>query len=140
MVRRPVLQQLDFMEGWVSKASARFPFGVRWDQFYAQLRGKSLHLFDSQEDVIPLGSINFDMMTVEVWVINHDQIEIKPKGSQKPLKLRFADPSQLKLWAVALYNVIKESLGSTMELSVKTDLYLYENIISQTDFFNIVDT
>ena len=89
-------------------------------------------MFDDPEDTAPIGKINFDMMSVEASVINYDQIEIKPNGSEKALRFRLKDPKNLCDWALALYNTRKVSLGAKMNLSVASDLYLYENYITQS--------
>lgn len=99
-----------------------------------------LFYVDEDEGNIPIGSLNFDMYTVDNYVINENEINIMPTGTDSIVRIRVEEEEDLKFWALTLYNNVKVSLGSQMELPVRNDRYLYDYDISQTQFFNMVDT
>ena len=112
-----------------------------WTRFYTRLMGKNMLFYvDEDEGNIPIGSLNFDMYTVDNYVINENEINIMPTGTDSIVRIRVEEEEDLKFWALTLYNNVKVSLGSQMELPVRNDRYLYDYDISQTQFFNMVDT
>ena len=139
--RAPLVKRLDTKEGWLLKADRNFFGQLKWERYYTRLMGKNMLFYSNEaEENLPEGSLNFDLMTVENFIINDDEINICPKGTESIVRLRVENEGDLKMWALTLYNNVKASLGSQMDLLVRNERYLTDYNINQNQFFSMVDT
>jgi hypothetical protein len=77
-------------------------------------------------------------MTVRVYIVDHDTIEIIPLGTLKVILLKVETRQELQEWAVSLYHHIHESIGfknGHMMDGAKIPNFWKIYIISRRQFF-----
>ncbi|CAG9329377.1 unnamed protein product [Blepharisma stoltei] len=104
-------------DGWLKKRSKNIFH--RWQWRYFVLQNKKLSYFRKKTDIQPAYVINFDLVTVDVQVINPNDpssLMIVPLGSKRILELKAKTSQELADWALALHFHISVSDGRTKDL------------------------
>ncbi|CAG9329567.1 unnamed protein product [Blepharisma stoltei] len=119
-------------DGWLKKRSKNLFHHWQWRYFV--LQDKKLYYYRKSTDNQPAFVINFDLVTVDVQVINPtspSSIIILPLGSKRILELKAKSSQELADWAFALHFHINSSEGKKKDLATlnqKKEFWKFDRI------------
>lgn len=104
--------------GWLLKKSNSIFRG--YQRRFFLLKDRRLSYYRKESDSQPAGTINFDLLTVDVQISsphNPNKIFIKALGSKRVFVLKSVNPKEIIDWAITLHRHIHCSEGKKLDLT-----------------------